>query len=65
VYRIILGPAYDNKKDNLRILTNKEIYVTFKKTYRKRQSGYIDYVGLDMYMHREWKKIGFPKEHCT
>jgi len=26
VYRRILGPVYDNEKENSRILTNKEIY---------------------------------------
>ena len=31
VYRRILGPVYDNKKENWRILTNKEIYATVKK----------------------------------
>jgi len=31
VYRRILGPVYDNKKENWRILTNKEIYVIVKK----------------------------------
>jgi len=31
VYRRILGPVYDNKKENCRILTNKEIYATVKK----------------------------------
>jgi hypothetical protein len=28
---IILGPVYDNKKENWRILTNKEIYASVKK----------------------------------
>jgi len=28
VYRRILGPVYDNEKENWRILTNKEIYAT-------------------------------------
>jgi len=28
VYRRILGPAYDNEKENWRILTNKEIYAS-------------------------------------
>jgi len=28
VYRKILGPVYDNEKENWRILTNKEIYAT-------------------------------------
>jgi hypothetical protein len=27
LYRRILGPVYDNEKENWRILTNKEIYV--------------------------------------
>jgi hypothetical protein len=32
VYRRILGPEYDNEKENWRILTNKEIYAIVKKT---------------------------------
>jgi hypothetical protein len=31
VYRRILGPEYDNEKENWRILTNKEIYASVKK----------------------------------
>jgi len=31
VYRRILGPVYDNEKENWRILTNKEIYESVKK----------------------------------
>jgi len=31
VYRRILGPVYDNEKENLRILTNKEIYANVRK----------------------------------
>jgi hypothetical protein len=31
VYRRILGPVYDIKKENWRILTNKEIYEIVKK----------------------------------
>jgi hypothetical protein len=31
VYRRILGPVYDNEKENWRILTNKEIYASVKK----------------------------------
>ena len=30
VYRRILGPVYDNVKENWRILTNKEIYASVK-----------------------------------
>jgi len=32
VYRRVLGPVYDNEKDNW-ILTNTEIYARVKKTY--------------------------------
>jgi len=28
MYRRILGPVYDNEKENWRILTNKEIYAS-------------------------------------
>jgi hypothetical protein len=38
VYRRILGPVYDNKKENWRILTNKEIYTILKKTYHNRDN---------------------------
>jgi len=31
VYRRILGPVYDNEKENWRILTNKEIYAMVQK----------------------------------
>jgi hypothetical protein len=31
VYRRILGPVYDIEKENLRILTNKEISTVVKK----------------------------------
>jgi hypothetical protein len=31
VYRRILGPVYDNEKENWRILINREIYVSVKK----------------------------------
>jgi len=31
VYRRILGPVYDNEKEDWRILTNKEIYARFNK----------------------------------
>jgi hypothetical protein len=30
VYRRILGPVYDNEKENWRILTKKEIYAMVK-----------------------------------
>ena len=38
VYRRILGPVYDNEKENWRILTNKEIYARVKKTYYNRDN---------------------------
>ena len=28
---LILGPVYDNEKENWRVLTNKEIYASVKK----------------------------------
>jgi hypothetical protein len=33
-----LGPVYGNKKENWRILTNKEIYVIVKKNYHNRDN---------------------------
>jgi hypothetical protein len=38
VNRRILGPVYDNVKENWRILTNKEIYGKAKKTHYNRDS---------------------------
>jgi len=38
VYRRILGPVYDNEKENWGILTNKEIYAMVKKTYYNRDN---------------------------
>jgi hypothetical protein len=38
VYRTILGPVCVNKKENWRILTNKEIYASVKKPYCNRDS---------------------------
>jgi len=38
VYRRILGPVYENEKENWRVLTNKEIYATVKKTYYNRDN---------------------------
>jgi hypothetical protein len=32
VHRGILGPVYDNEKENRKILTDKEIYAIVKKT---------------------------------
>jgi hypothetical protein len=38
VYRRILGPIYDNEKENWRILTNKEISAIVKKTHYNRDN---------------------------
>jgi hypothetical protein len=38
VYRRILGPVYDNEKENWRILTKKEIYASVKKTCYNRDN---------------------------
>jgi hypothetical protein len=32
VYRIVLGPIYENEKENWRILTIKEVYAIAKET---------------------------------
>jgi hypothetical protein len=49
VYRRILGPVYDSEKQNCRILTNKEIYVSVKKptileTIRLNRLGWFGHV---------------------
>ena len=38
VYRRILGPMYDNEKENWRILTNKEIYAMVKNLHYNRDN---------------------------
>jgi hypothetical protein len=38
MYRRILGPLYDNEKENWRILSNKETYAIVKKTHYNRDS---------------------------
>jgi hypothetical protein len=38
VYRRILGPVYDNEKENWKILTNNEIYASVKITYYNRDN---------------------------
>ena len=38
VCRKILGPVYDNEKENWRILTNEEIYANIKKTFYNRDN---------------------------
>ena len=49
VYRRILGPVYDNEKENRRILTNEEIYANIKKptvaeTIRLHRLGWFGHV---------------------
>jgi hypothetical protein len=38
VYSRILGPVYNNEKENWRIWTNKEIHTIVKKTYHNRDN---------------------------
>jgi hypothetical protein len=38
VYRRILGPVYDNEKEDCGILTNKESYAIVKKMYHNRDN---------------------------
>jgi hypothetical protein len=38
VNRRILGPVYDNEKENWRILTNNKIYAIAKKNYHNRDN---------------------------
>ena len=38
VFRRILGPVYDSEKGNWRILINKEVYASGKKTYYNRDN---------------------------
>ena len=59
VYRRILGPVYDNEKENWRILTNKEIYASVNKptimeTIRLNRLHWFGHV-------QRLKKIEFPK----
>jgi selenophosphate synthase len=61
VYKRILGPVYDNEKENWMILTNKAIYAIVKQLTITEEIRLIDYTGFGMY--REWKKIEFPKEY--
>jgi len=45
VYSRILGPVYDNEKENWRILISKEIYAVVKKTHYNRDSK-VNYIML-------------------
>jgi hypothetical protein len=62
VYRRILGPVYDNEKENWRILTNEEIYAKIKKStitettklHRLRWFGHV----------QRMEENRIPKEYC-
>jgi len=41
VYRRILGPVYDNEKENWRMLTNKEIDAVVKKSLCNRDNKFF------------------------
>jgi hypothetical protein len=61
VYRRISDPVYDNKKENWRILTNKEIYVSVKRptiieTIRLNRLQWFGYV-------QRMEEIRIPKAH--
>jgi hypothetical protein len=61
VYRRILGPVYDNEKENCRILTNKEIYAIVKKptiteTIRVHRLCWFEHV-------QRMEKIESPKKY--
>jgi CHAD domain-containing protein len=62
VYGRILGPVYDNEKENWRILTNKEIYAIVKKPTITET---IRLHRLRLDVHRERKKVEFPKEYYS
>ena len=62
MYRKILGPVHDKEKENMGILTNKEIYASVKEPTIIETIRLNRLCGLGMYS--EWKKIEFPKGYC-
>jgi len=63
VYRGILGPVYDNEKENWRILNNKEIYAMVKKptitlTIRLHRLRWFGHV-------QRMEENRTPKEYCV
>ena len=63
VYRRILDPVYDNEKENWRILTNKEIYASVKKTYYNRDNKVIKY--LRVFKHVSDHRGSIIRKPCT
>jgi hypothetical protein len=75
VYRRILGPVYDNEKENWRILTNQEIYAVVKKPtitetirlHRLRWFGHVQRMEENripkmlLYMNLETRLRGRPR----
>jgi hypothetical protein len=75
VYKIILGPVYDNEKENWRILTNKEIHTIVKKPtitetirlHRLRWFGHVQRMEENrtskrvLYMNLETRPRGRPR----
>ena len=69
MYRRILGPVYDNEKEYLRILTNKEIYAMVKKptiieTVRLNRLRWFGHVQR-MEEHRITKKVLYMNLETT
>jgi hypothetical protein len=75
VYRIILGPVYDNEKETWRILTGKEIHAILKKLtiteatrlHRLRRFGHVQRMEENrilkrvLYMNLETRPTGRPR----
>jgi hypothetical protein len=68
VYRRILGPVYENKIENWRILTNKEIYAIVKKptiTERNGRSSW-EWQGIVAFCTCQWNEwINEWMNECT
>ena len=71
MYRRILGPVYDNEKENWRILTNKEIYSNIKKPtitekirlHRLRWFGHVQRMEENrMVSGEEWQEKVYDRE---
>ena len=60
MYRRILGPVYDNEKENLRVLANGEIYAIVKKTV----SALID-LQLQIYLLPSFRLFSVSMKVCS